>query len=185
MKRAAAVLGTLCLVLLLLAFDERGAERAFHVVRDGVGRAKVLLTRAETPPAPAARGVVLMGRFEPVAESAAAEATGAVDLVAAEVRFEKAGVLTTQPHRIAYGREAFAAPLGAAPTDQLELRRIVPGKGQEVVAATPACSGEAPGWIALLSRGQRLDVLLFRPGPAPGTTASEGTLCGSYRFEGQ
>lgn len=185
MKRAAAVLGTLCLVLLLLAFDERGAERAFHVVRDGVGRAKVLLTRADAPPAPAARGVVLMGRFEPVAESAAAEVTGAVDLVAAEVRFEKAGVLKTQPHRIAYGREAFAAPLGAAPTDQLELRRIVPNKGQQAVAATPACSGEAPGWIALLSRGQRLDVLLFRPGPAPGTTASEGTLCGSYRFEGQ
>ncbi|MDZ4372432.1 MAG: hypothetical protein U1C74_13555 [Phenylobacterium sp.] len=185
MKRAAAVLGTLCLVLLLLAFDERGAERAFHVVRDGVGRAKVLLTRAAPPPAPAARGVVLMGRFEPAAESAAAEVTGAIDLVAAEVRFEKAGTLKTQPHRIAYGREPFAAPLGAAPADQLELRRIVPGKGQEAVAATPACSGEAPGWIALLSRGQRLDVLLFRPGPAPGTTASEGTLCGSYRFEGQ
>ena len=65
MKRAAAVLGTLCLVLLLLAFDERGAERAFHVVRDGVGQAKVLLTRADAPPAPAARGVVLMGRFDP------------------------------------------------------------------------------------------------------------------------
>jgi hypothetical protein len=183
MKRAAAALGTLCLVLLLLAFDERGAERAYHVVRDGVDRAKGLLTRAGPPPAPAARGVVLMGRFEPTAD--AAELIGALDLVAAEVRFEKAGVLKTEPHRIAYGRESFVAVLGAAPTDQLELRRIVPGKGQEAVAASPACSGEVPGWIALLPRGRRLDVMLFRPGPAPGTTDAEGTLCGSYRFEGQ
>lgn len=183
MKRAAAFLGTLCLVLLLLAFDERGAERAYHVVRDGVGRAKVLLTRAEVPPAPASRGVVLIGRFEPVGD--AAETIGTLDLVAAEVRFEKAGVLKTQPHRIAYGREAFVAPLGAAPTDQVELRRVVPAKGQSAVAATPACSDEAPGWIALLPRGRQMDVMLFRPGPALGTTDAEGTLCGHYRFEGQ
>jgi len=185
MKRLAGVLGTLCLVLLLLAFDERGAEQAFHVVRGGVDRAKVLLSRNAAPPAPATRGVVLMGRFEPVDQGATGEVTGAVELVGAEIRFETAGTLRTQPHRIAYGREPFLSGLKAAPTDQIELRRVVPAKAQDAVSASPACAGEAPGWIALLPRGDRLDLMVFRQGPPPGTTASDRALCGTYVYEGR
>lgn len=185
LQSLAAGLVMTCVVLLILAFDEGQAGRAVEAVRLGVApvidRAGTLLTgqSAPVPPSPAAGAYpVLFGRHEPRGVTA----TGSVDFVAAEIRTETAGVFRTEPLRIAHGGEAFAGPLRLTPAAQVELRRVMPLKGQTTVAPSPLCQGQAPGWVALSRKGTQLDMMIFRAGAAPGTTDPARALCGHWVY---
>lgn len=184
MRKLAAGLGFLCIVLLLLAFDERQATRAVDAVRAHVGpvvtRAGALIRGgAALAPAPAARAwPVLFGRFEPHGPGPG----GAVDFVAAELRFETGGALRTRPHRIAYGREGFAARLHLAPEAQVELREVVPMKGARAVEPSVLCQNGVPGWVALAQHDGKVEILLYRAGPPPGETDPGLALCGAWTY---
>ena len=182
MRRLAGALGFLCVVLLLLAFDEKQATRAVDAVREHVGpvvtRAGALIRRggAAGPPPAAEAWPVLYGRFVPRGPAPG----GAVDFVAAELRFETGGILRTRPARIAYGHEGFAARLRLAPDAQIELREVVPMKGAVAVEPTALCQNEVPGWLALAQHDGKVEVLLYRAGPPPGATDPGTALCGAW-----
>lgn len=186
MNRLAGVLAIVCAVLLVLAFDEGGARAAYETVRDrAVPMAERVIARAggrsaRDTAAPAA-GVypVIIGEFRPKGETP----LGAIRFEGALVRLEDGIVWRTTPHRIAYGREAWAAEFKAGAEAQIEVRRIVPVAGSHAVGASAACGGAVPGWLALLPRRDRLDLMLFRDGPAPGTTDSAGALCGRWVYD--
>ena len=184
MKKLAAGLGFLCVVLLLLAFDERQATRAVDAVRAGVepvvARAGALIRGgAASAPAPAAVAYpVLFGRFVPRGPGPG----GALDFVGAEMRFETGGSLRTRPARIAYGREGFAGRLHLAPDAQIELREIVPMKGARSVEPSVLCQNGVPGWVALAQRDGRLEILLYRAGAPPGATDPGLALCGAWTY---
>ena len=185
MKSLAAGLGVTSIVLLLLAFDEGQASRAVDAVRSGVSpvidRASALIKGQPGPaaPSPAAGAYpVIYGRYVPRDEAP----TGPIDFVAAEMRMETGGTLKTTPLRIAYGREGFATPLKAAPDAQIELRRITPMKGTDVVPPSPLCAGAVPGWVALAPLEGRLEVMLFRAGPPPDATDPARALCGRWTY---
>lgn len=184
MRKLAAGLGFLCVVLLLLAFDEGQATRAVEAVR---ARVDPVVTRAgamirgerAAQPAPAAGAwPVLFGRFEPRGPGPG----GAVDFVAGELRFETGGTLRTRPARIAYGREGFAARLNLAPNAQIELREVVPQKAARAVEPSILCQNEAPGWVALAQRDGRVEIMLIRAGAAPGATDPGTALCGAWTY---
>lgn len=183
MRRLAAGLGFLCVVLLLLAFDEGQATRAVDAVRAGVepvvARAGSLI-RSGVAPAPPAAGAypVLYGRYVPRGPGPG----GSVEFAGAELRFEAGGSLRTRPARIAYGREGFAARLNLAPDAQLELREVVPMKGARAVEPSVLCQNEAPGWVALAQRDGRLEILLYRAGAPPGATDPGLALCGAWTY---
>ena len=184
MRRLAAGLGFLCVVLLLLAFDEGQATRAVEAVRAGVEpvvtRAGSLIRGGAAPAPPPAAGAypVLYGLFVPHGPGPG----GSVDFNAAEMRFETGGPLRTRPVRIAYGREGFAARLNLAPDAQIELRQVVPMKGARTVEPSVLCQNEAPGWVALAQRDGRLEILLYRAGAPPGATDPGLALCGAWTY---
>lgn len=185
MKRLAAGLGFICVVLLLLAFDEGQATRAVDAVRDHTGpliaRAGSMLKGAaqSVAPAPAVESYpVLFGHFVPRGEAPG----GPVDFVAAELRFETGGTLRTRPHRIAHGREGFAGRLHLPADAQIELREVVPMKGARAVEPTVLCQNEVPGWVALAQHDGRLEIMLVRAGPAPALTDPGLALCGAWTY---
>ncbi|NBB51229.1 hypothetical protein GVN24_23385 [Rhizobium sp. CRIBSB] len=178
-------LGLTCVTLLILAFDEGQAGRAVDAVREGVSpmvdRAGAYLKGQAAPvaPPPAAGAYpVLFGHHEARGNTA----TGPVEFAGAEIRTGSAGVLRTEPLRIAHGGEAFAGPLRLPPEAQVELRRVVPLKGQTSVAPSPLCQGQAPGWIALSRKGAVVEMMVFRVGAAPGTTDPARALCGHWTY---
>lgn len=184
MKKLAAGLGFLSVVLLLLAFDERQATRAVDAVREHVGpvvtRAGAMIRGGPAPaPAPAAGAYpVLYGRFVPHGPGPG----GAVEFVGAELRFEEGGVLRTRPGRIANGREGFAARLHLAPDAQIEVREVVPMKGARAVEPSLLCQNTAPGWVALAQRDGKVEILLYRAGAPPGATDPGLALCGAWTY---
>ena len=185
MKRLAGGLGFICVVLLLLAFDEGQATRAVDAVRTQTGpliaRAGSILTGAarSVAPAPAAQSYpVLFGRFAPRGDAPG----GGLEFVAAELRFETGGGLRTRPHRIAHGREGFAARLGLAPDTQIELREVVPMQGDRAVEPSVLCQNEVPGWVALAQHDGRLEVMLVRAGPPPADTDLGLSVCGAWTY---
>jgi hypothetical protein len=184
MRKLAAGLGFACTVLLLLAFDEGQATRAVDAVRAGVEpvvtRAGSLIRGGTAPvPAPAAGAYpVLYGRYVPRGPGPG----GALDFVAAELRFETGGVLRTRPARIAWGRERFAARLHLAPDAQIELREVVPMKGARTVQPTALCQNSIPGWVALAQHDGRVEIALYRAGAAPGATDPGLALCGTWTY---
>lgn len=186
MKRLAGLLAIVCAVLLVLAFDEGGARAAYETVRDrAVPAAERLIAQAAGRPAPhrmppAAGGYpVIVGVHAPRGEAS----LGRLVFAGALVTLEDGTVWRTQPHRIAFGRELWASSLAAEAEDQLEVRRIVPATPGGAVAPLAACGEGAPGWLVLFPRGQRLDIMLFRQGPAPGTTDIQGALCGRWVYD--
>jgi hypothetical protein len=221
LKRLAAALAFVCLVLFLLAIEQKQAVVAWQAVRhdaapmagraiDGIGRlpsiaadgwSDVRRSVAESD-WPDARRLIPVDRRPQTADSRAAVLTGAfvadddatrdaargVSFVGAALRFDTGGTLRTQPVRIAAGREAFtvgetfADRLNAPADAQIELRRIVPAAEADAVAPSPLCGGQAPGGMAVLHRGERVDLMLFRAGSNIGPRSPPTALCGVLRF---
>lgn len=209
LKRLAAALAVLCLVLFLLAIENRHAVGAWRVLRDEAAPAarRVADWAARLPSGSAgglsglkaavatdpriltadARDVVLMGEFGS-ADEATRVATGAVAFVGADLRFDSGDIFHTQPLRIAAAQETFIAGQTFArrwnaPADaQIELRRIVPEARDRPVAKSAACGGAAPGVVALLHRQDRLDMMVFRARTVVGPGASSTALCGFWSF---
>lgn len=173
-----AVLAVVCLVLFLLAIEQRQAVQAWHAVRDGaapamqrasdwLGDRTADIREALDPTPPVAADpvdVLLTGTFVSV--------DAEVPLV---VTFDGPRVvvgeqtLTTRPLRIAAGSDAFAPGqtfaerLDALPDAQIELREVVPNPEAESVAPLALCGGAVPETLALLHRQDTVDLMLFAP----------------------
>lgn len=209
LKRLAVALALLCLVLFLLAIENRHAIEAWRALRDdAVPAAGRVADWAARLPAGTADGLsglktavvadprvvaadpadaILTGEFRP-ADDVTRAVTGGVVFIGAEVRFESGDVLRTEPLRIAAGHEAFvegrtfAGQWSAAPDAQIELRRIMPGDAARTVAPSAPCAGAVPGAVALLHRQNRLDMMVFRAGAVVGPDAPRSALCGLWSF---
>jgi hypothetical protein len=79
-------------------------------------------------------------------------------------------------------RETFAARLDARADAQIELRAVVPQDRDQAVADSALCGGAKPGVAALLHRGDRVDLMLFRERTIIGPDAATEALCGVWRF---
>lgn len=206
MKRLAGVLAFVCMVLFLLAIEQKQAVAAWETVRTGAGPAAGRLAdwAGGLPPKVAAgwegfrstvaRQTASWGGTRPAgtgADAARAEAApvaaGSMTLVRAEMRFGNGEVLHTRPLRIAYGRDAFgpgqtfAARLNAPAEAQIELREIVPPARGQAVPASDLCGGEPARAAALLQRRGRIEMMLFRtPTISPATPAE--AVCGAWSF---
>lgn len=178
LKPLAAVLLPVSLVLALLALDEPTALAIWTRASDGASAGWSLARRQWDRMAPVEAGSgetddgpILQGVFQAVGETTRT-ATGDVDFVRAELRFAGAGLLKTRPHRIAFGREAnFGTLYDVGPDDQIELRQVMAG------STAGLCEGAEPGWIGLRHEAERVTLIAFRAGPAPGATASPEAPC--------
>lgn len=209
LKRLAVALGFLCLVLFLLAIENKQAVEAWRALRDeavpaagrvvdwaaglpsgasdGLSGLKTAVTTDPRVETADPQDLILTGEFGP-ADDVTRAVVGAVAIVGADLRFETGDVLRTRPVRIAAGREAFIAgrtfaERWNAPADaQIELRRVVPNDRARSVTASAPCAGEAPGAVALLHRRDRLDMMVFRAGAIVGPDAPPAALCGLWSF---
>ncbi|WP_439470878.1 hypothetical protein [Brevundimonas sp.] len=207
LKGLAGALGFVCLVLFLLAIEQKQAVEAWNAVRDGAVPAvsrifqwaadgasdglDELKTAAEGTDGPLAATpnvVVLAGEFGP-ADDAARETTGAAGFIGAAIRLERGETFRTRPLRIAAGRdvfnargETFANRLNARSDAQIELRAVLPAPGQTAVAASPLCGGARPGLIALLHRRDRVEMMIFRERINIGPDAAPDALCGAWSY---
>lgn len=208
LKGLAGGLGFVCLVLFLMAIEQKQAMAAWAVVRDGaapaVGRVFTwavdgasdgldgLKTAAagpdDGPLAATPTAEVLAGEFAP-ADDATRETVGAVTFTGATVSLERGETFRTRPLRIVAGREAFntlrrsfAAELDARDDAQIELRAVsAPARGG-TVAGSALCGGTAPGVIAVLHRRDRVELMMFRERTIVGPDAPVDGLCGVWRF---
>ncbi|RZI98594.1 MAG: hypothetical protein EON90_12795 [Brevundimonas sp.] len=192
MKILAAVLTIVCLVQLLIAFEEVRTVAALRAVQAGapteragdwIGQAWSNLVRAVNPAPPVLaepEDRLLTGRFV-----AATEGTGAPASVAfagADIVLNGAETLETRPLRIAPGADAvsrdetFADAWNAAPDAQIELREVVAGE-----ASPKLCGATAPSSLALLYRGQVVDLMLFRA--TPGAEAEPTVVCARWTLK--
>jgi len=209
LKGLAGALAFLCLVLFLLAIEQRQAVAAWAALRDeavpaagrvadwagrlasgeadGVTGLKAALADDGNPLVAASTDAVLAGEFGP-ADEASRAALGGATFAGAMVRFDTGDSLRTAPLRIAAGREnfvfgrTFAAQFEAPADAQIELRRIIPVTRGEPVKPSALCGDEAPGLIALLHRRDRVDLMLFRAPARLGPDAPVATLCGTWRL---
>ncbi len=209
MKRLAGALSFICLVLFLLAIEQRHTVAIWETLRDeavpaarrvagwvarlpsgaadGFNGLKTAAAAESAPlaAAPDAR-TILGGEYRP-ADEAARAAAGTLSVVGAELRLENGDVLRTRPLRIAAGvevyapGETFAARLNAPADAQIELREVVAPAGTRAVPPVKLCGGEAAAVAALLHRRDRVDLMLFRS-RAPGPGAPAGDLCGVWSF---
>jgi hypothetical protein len=210
LKGLAGALAFLCLVLFLLAIEQKQAVAAWAVVRDeaapAVGRVadwagrlvsgkgdgmnglKAALADDGNPLVAASTDAVLAGEFGP-ADEAARAALGGATFAGAMVRFDTGDSFRTSPLRIAAGRDhfvfgqTFADRLEAPADAQIELRRIIPVSRGEPVKPSALCGGATPGLIALLHRRDRVDLMLFRAPARLGPDAPVATLCGVWRLK--
>ncbi|MBP8072109.1 MAG: hypothetical protein KAY20_00950 [Brevundimonas sp.] len=209
LKSLAGALAFLCLVLFLLAIEQKQAVAAWAAVRDeaapaagrvadwagrlasgegdGLTGLKSAIADDGNPRVAAATDAVLAGEFGPADETARA-ALGGATFAGAEVRFDTGDSLRTSPLRIAAGRDhfvfgqTFADRLDAPADAQIELRRIIPVSRGEPVKPSALCGGETPGVIALLHRRDRVDLMLFRAPGRLGPDAPVAALCGAWRL---
>lgn len=209
LKGLAGALAFLCLVLFLLAIEQKQVVTAWATIRDGAAPAagrvadwagqlvsgegdgltglKAALADDGNPLVAASTAAVLAGEFGP-ADEAARAALGGVTFAGAVVRFDTGDSFRTTPLRIAAGREhfvfgqTFADRLEAPADAQIELRRIIPVTRGEPVKPSALCGGETPDMIALLHRRDRVDLMLFRAPARPGPDAPVATLCGAWRL---
>lgn len=206
LKSLVGMMSFVCLVLFLLAIEQKQAVQAWTAVRegavpaigriadwmgegaaDGVSGLRRAAAGAGGPAAASSRDAILAGEFAP-ADDVTRAAVGGVGFTGATIRLETGGVLRTQPLRVASGREAFtfgqtfAARLNAREDAQIELRRVVPAGRDRTLAPSPLCAGRAPGVVALLHRGDRVDMMLFRERTIVGADAPPNALCGVWSF---
>lgn len=210
LKSLAGALAFLCLVLFLLAIEQKQAVAAWAAIRDdaapaagrvadwagrlasgegdGMTGLKAALADDGNPLVAASTDAVLAGEFGPADETARA-ALGGATFAGAMVRFDTGDSLRTSPLRIAAGRDhfvfgqTFADRLEAPADAQIELRRILPVSRGEPVKPSALCGGETPGLIALLHRRDRVDLMLFRAPGRLGPDAPVATLCGAWRLK--
>ena len=202
MKRLAGALSLVCLVLFLLAIEQKHTMAAWRTLRDGTGPAarRAADWAGALPSDVAGRlgGIrsAIAGRNDAPGDSrvdggqtdaAALAAVGSLTLVGAELRFGNSETLRTRPLRIAYGRDAFTAGqtfserLGVPPDAQIELREVVaPGRGQAVPPAS-LCGGEPARAAAVLQRAGRIELMLFRTRTV-GPDSPPAALCGVWSF---
>ena len=209
LKSLAGALAFLCLVLFLLAIEQKQAVAAWAAIRDdaapaagrvadwagqlasgegdGITGLKAALADDGNPLVAASTDAVLAGEFGPADETARA-ALGGATFAGAMVRFDTGDSLRTSPLRIAAGRDhfvfgqTFADRLEAPADAQIELRRIIPVTRGEPVKPSALCGGETPGLIALLHRRDRVDLMLFRAPGRLGPDAPVATLCGAWHL---
>jgi hypothetical protein len=210
LRSLAGGLAFLCLVLFLLAIEQKQAVAAWEAVRDeaapaarrvtdwagrlasgdaeGLTGLKAAIADDGNPRVAASGDAVLAGAFGPVDDVARA-ALGGATFAGAAIRFETGESFRTTPLRIAAGREhfvfgqTFADRLEAPADAQIELRRIIPASRGEPVKPSPLCGGDTPGLVALLHRRDRVDLMLFRAGARPGPDAPVAALCGAWRLK--
>ncbi len=209
MKRLAGALSFVCLVLFLLAIEQKHTVAAWEMLRDETGPAMRRVAEwAGRLPSGAADGirglrtavageprllaaepgstVILQGEYRP-ADEATRAVTGSLALVGAELRFENGEILRTRPLRIASGHEAFApgqafADRLNAPADaQIELREVLNASSGQMPARSGLCGGEPVGVAALLHRRDREDLMLFRSRTV-GSDTPPTALCGLWSF---
>lgn len=187
LKPLTAVLLPVCLALALVALDEPTAIAIWSRASEA-GSTVWSAARAQwdgmAPVEAAAKaydGPILQGAFT-AADEQTRGATGDVTFVRAELRFS-AGMLKTRPERIAFGRDAasgdgvtFGRLYDAGAADQIELRQVLAG------STAPLCDGAAPGWIGLRHEGERVTLIAFRAGPAPGPSASPEAPCAVLNY---
>lgn len=209
LRSLAGALAFLCLVLFLLAIEQKQAVAAWAAIRDdaaptagrladwagrfgsgeadGMAGLKAALADDGNPLVAASTDAVLAGEFGP-ADEAARAALGGATFAGAVVRFDTGDSFRTSPLRIAAGREPFVfgqtfSDRLEAPADaQIELRRIVPWTRGEPVKPSALCGGETPGVVALLHHRDRVDLMLFRAPARLGPDAPVATLCGAWRL---
>ena len=209
MKGLAGGLAFLCLVLFLLAIEQKQAVEAWRTVReeagpviggladwvgrlpsgeaDGMDGLKAAIADDGNPLVAAPTDTLLIGEFGPADETTRA-AFGGATVAGAVVRCDTGDSFRTTPLRIAAGRESFvfgqtfSGRLDAPADAQIELRRIIPVTRGQAVEPSPLCGGRTPGVIALLHRRDRVDLMLF-PAPARlGPDAPVSGLCGVWSF---
>jgi hypothetical protein len=207
LKGLAGALAFVCLVLFLLAIEQKQAVQAWAAVRDGAAPAasrvfhwaadgasdgldglKTAAVGTDGPLAPSPEDTILAGAFGP-ADDATRDTVGDATFTGAAIRLERGETLHTRPLRIAAGseafntlRETFAARLDAREDAQIELRAVVPQARGQAVAASALCGGAAPGVVALLHRRDRVELMLFRERTIVGPDAPTDSLCGLWRF---
>lgn len=212
LKGLAGCLAVVCLVLFLMAIEQKHAVAAWQTIRNEAvpmagrlgrwaaglmsGKAEGLtglegfqaaVAAPDDPLAAAPTDAALSGEFDP-ADEATRAALGDATFAGAIVRFDTGESFRTSPLRIAAGREhfvfgqTFSDRLEAPADAQIELRRIVPMAQAAPVGASPLCGGDTPGVIALLHRRDRLDLMLFRAPAQLGPDAPVATLCGTWSF---
>lgn len=210
MKGLAGALAFLCLLLFLLAIEQKQTVAAWQAIRDeavpaaarvvdwagrlpsgeadGMTGLKAALADDGNPLIAAATDAVLAGEFSPADEPTRA-ALGGATFSGAMVRFDTGDSFRTTPLRIAAGREpfvfgqTFADRLDAPADAQVELRRIVPATPGEPVTSSALCGGGTPALIALLHRRDRVDLMLFRAPARLGPDAPVAALCGAWRLK--
>ena len=170
------VLAVVCLVLFLLAIEQRQAVGAWQAVRDGaapamqraggwLGERTSDVREALDPTPPVAA--------DPLDVRLAGTLVSVDDQTPLVVIFEDPRVilgdqaLTTRPLRIAAGSDvfapgqSFAERLDARADAQIELREVVPNHEAETVAPSALCGGAPPSALALLHRQDTVDLMLF------------------------
>jgi hypothetical protein len=210
MKRLAGALSFVCLVLFLLAIEQKQTVAAWRALSDGIGPAargvagwagglpdsgadgleglKAAVADEARPLAAQPDSTVVPGGEYAPADETTRAAVGAMTIVGAELRFEAGERLRTRPLRIAAGRDAFApgqtfaARLNAPADAQVELREVIASATGRPVPPSALCGGEPAGVAALLHRRARVDVMLFRAGVAVGPDTPPSALCGAWSF---
>jgi hypothetical protein len=207
LKGLAGVLGFVCIVLFLMAIEQKQAVAAWAAVRDGAAPAvrrifnwaadgasdgldglKTAAVGTDGPLSATPNAVVLAGEFGP-ADDATRETVGSATFTGAMIRLERGEALRTRPLRIAKGseafnslRETFATTLGAREDAQIELRAVIPADRQAAVPPSSLCKGAAPGVVAILHRRDHVELMIFRERTIVGGEAPADALCGIWRF---
>jgi hypothetical protein len=212
LRSLVGALAFLCLVLFLLAIEQKQAVAAWETIRDdavpvvgriadwagrlvsgegdGITGLKAAIADDGNPLVAASTDTVLAGEFGP-ADEAARAALGGATFAGAVLRFDTGDSFRTTPLRIAAGRDhfvfgqTFADRLEAPADAQIELRRVIPVTRGEPIKPSALCGGETPGLIALLHRRDRVDLMLFRAPGRLGPDAPVATLCGAWRLKGR
>ena len=207
LKGLASFLAFLCLVLFLLAVEQKQAVAAWDAVRhgaapavaragswladgasDGLDGLRAAVAAPDAPLAAAGEDQVLAGEFGP-ADEATRQAVGGASFLGAQIRLESGEAFHTRPLRIAAARESFvfgetfAGRWNAPPDAQIELRAIAGPDGRRATPTLPLCRGEAAGAVALLHRRDRVDLMVFRAGAQIGADTPASAVCGAWSFE--
>lgn len=212
MKRLAGMLAFVCMVLFLLAIEQKHAVAAWETVRTGAGPAAGRLAdwAGGLPPKAAEAfgdlrsavvrqtaawtesGTAKAGSSEAKAEVSAGEAgsavaPGSMTLVRAELRFGNGEVLHTRPLRIAWGRDAFA------PGQTFAARLNIPADAQielrEVVAPargqpvpSSGLCGGEPARAAAVLQRRDRVQLMLFRARTIGPATAPEALCGAWSF---
>ena len=192
MKILASALTIVCIIQLLIAFEEVRTVAAVRAVQSGAPAARAgdwidrtwsdLMHAINPTPLVLAEpdDRVLSGRF--VAATDGAGTPAAVAFTGGDVVVNGVETLHTRPLRIASGADAvtrdetFSEAWNAAKDAQIELREVVADD------ETPKlCGAAAPSGLALLYRGQMVDLMLFSAAPGPET--GPAAVCGRWALK--